>query len=112
MQGGVEGLGDIKGQDMIPLRFRCSLRCARNTGAAAEVPGMAPNCQSAAIPLRATTAVNLRMRGGVISILMSCCPNAMGLNASKSPVVVPLDISQMMVSCHDSGTSAPQRMAR
>ena len=44
---------------------------------------MAPNCQSVAIPLRARIAVNLRMRG-VISILMSYCPNAMGLHASKS----------------------------
>ena len=55
--------------------------------------------------------MNLRMRG-VISILMSYCPKAMGLYASKSPVAVPLGISQMMASCHDSGTYAPRRMAR
>ena len=54
--------------------------------------------------------MNLRMRG-VISILMSCYPNAMGPYASKSPVAVPLGITQMMASSHDSGTSAPQRMA-
>ena len=55
--------------------------------------------------------MNVRMRE-VISILMSYCPNAMGLHASKSPVVVPLGISQMMASCHDSRTSVPRRIAQ
>ena len=73
----------------------CSLRCAMNIRAAAVEPGMAPNCHSAAIPLQAKTAVNLRMRR-VISILMSRCPSAMGLYASKSPVVVPLGINQIL----------------
>ena len=48
MRGGVEGLGDIKGQDMILLLS--PLRCARNTKATAVEPGMAPNCQSTAMP--------------------------------------------------------------
>ena len=87
------------------------LRCATNTGVAAVELGMAPKCQFAAIPLRARTTLNLRMRG-VTSILMSCYPNAMGLYASKSPVAVPLGISQMMASCHDSRTSTPRRMAQ
>ena len=55
-------------------------------------PSMAPNCQSAAHPLRARTAVNLLMRG-VMSIRMSCYPNAIGLYATKFPVAVPLGIS-------------------
>ena len=65
---------------------------------------MAPKCQSAANPVRAKTAVNLRMRGDM-SIRMSCCPSAMGLYTSKFPVAVPLGISQIMASCQDSGTS-------
>ena len=68
---------------------------------------MAPNCQSAANPLRARTAVNLRMRG-VMSIRMSCCPSVGGLYSSTLPVAVPLGVSQIMASCQDSGTSAPQ----
>ena len=47
--------------------------------------------------------MNLRM-SGVTGILSSCCPNAIRLNTSKSPLVVPLGISQMMASRHDSGT--------
>ena len=64
MRGGVESLGDIKGQDVV--LFLTSLKpalCQEYRGAAVE-PGMAPNCQSTAIPLRAKTAVNLCMRGG------------------------------------------------
>ena len=38
---------------------------------------------------------NLRMTG-VISILISCRPNAIGVYAAKPPMVVPLEISQMM----------------
>ena len=56
---------------------------------------MAPRCKSVANPLRAKTAVNLLMRD-VISILTSCCRNAIGLYASKFPVAVPLGISQLM----------------
>ena len=89
---------------------RCSPRWARNTGAAAVEPSMAPNCQSAASPLRAKTAVNLRMRG-VMSIRMSCCPSAIGLYSTRLPVAVPFGISQIMASCQDSGTSAPRRTA-
>ena len=53
MQGRVESLGDIEGQDMILLLFSLqpSVRWARNTGAAAVEPSMAPNCQCAANPL-------------------------------------------------------------
>ena len=94
MRGSVEGLGR-----------------ARKTGAAAVELGMGPNCQFASIPLRAKTAVNLCMRG-VMSILMSCCSNAMGVHVSKSRVAVPLGISHMMASCHDSENFAPRRMAR
>ena len=72
---------------------------------------MAPNCHSADIPLRARTAVNLRMRG-VMTIHMSCCPSGMGRVASQSPVVVFLGIGQVIYSSHDSGTSAPRRMDR
>ena len=61
-------------------------------------------------PLRATTGVNLRMRG-VMSIRMSCCPSAIGLYSSRLPVAVPLGISQIMASCQESGTSAPRRIA-
>ena len=35
----------------------------------------------------------------VMSIRMSCCPNAMGRYASRFPVAVPLGISKMMASC-------------
>ena len=84
----------------------CSVRWARNTGADAVEPGMAPSCQSAANPLRARTAVNLRMRG-VVSIRMSCWPNAMGLYGSRFPVAMPLGIGHMMAPCQDSRTSAP-----
>ena len=76
-----------------------------------DVAGMARNCQSVAIPLRARTVMNLRMRG-VISILMSCYSNAMGLYVSKSPVTVPLGIRQMMASCHNSGTWARTTLSK
>ena len=62
---------------------------------------MAPNRQSAAYPLPARTAVNVRMRG-VMSIRMSCCPSAMGLYASRFPVAVPLGISQITAAFQDS----------
>ena len=70
---------------------RCSLRSARKIGAAAVEPGMAPNCQSAASPLRAKTAVSLRMRG---EMSLSCCPSATPLYSSRLPVAVPLGISK------------------
>ena len=95
MRRGVERLRNVEGQDAILL---LPTNKARNTGAAAVEPGMAPNCQSAASPLRARTPVNLRMRG-FMSIRMSCCPSAMGLYSSTFPVAVPLGISQIMASC-------------
>ena len=97
------------GHDPPPVLAAACAR-ARNTGAAAVEPGVTQNCQSAANPLRARSAVNLLTRG-VMSIRMFCCPNALGLYASKFSVAVPLGISQMMASCQDSRTYAPCRMA-
>ena len=81
--GAVPNASDtLKAKTRFSFCSHSSLRCARNTRAAAVEPGMAPNCQYAANPLRARLALSLRMRR-VMSIRMSCCPSAMGLNSSR-----------------------------
>ena len=89
---------------------RYSLPCQEHRGCRRSA-WHGPELPPCSHPLTSQAAVNLRMRG-VISLLMSRCPNPMGLYATKSPVVVPLEIGQMMASCDDSETFAPRSMAR
>ena len=73
--------------------------------------GMATNCQSAVNAYRARAAVNSLIRG-IILILKSWCPNAMGPYVFKSPAAVARGMSQMMASCNNSWTTAPRMMAQ